>query len=174
MFIKFNVTNSCEYEFTIVGNYSVDVKLYDANFNEIIVNKTVMEVNRRITFSNTLTSGEYYVRVYSSYSEPQIVDLDIQTNHTHSYTRYRTYSSTQHKAICSCGASILQYHMVDTSGCCVLCLAIVSSGISPLTLNNVNYITENGSYILPNGVIIIVEADMDSFIKNKTDIYNLL
>jgi hypothetical protein len=64
--------------------------------------------------------------------------------------------------------------MVDTSGCCVLCLAIVSSGISPLTLNNVNYITENGSYILPNGVIIIVEADMDSFIKNKTDIYSLL
>ena len=174
MFIKLNVTNSCDYEFVaFANNYSIDVKLFDSNLNEVSISKTYMETNRRITFNINLSIGEYYVRVYSSYSEPQIVDLDINSSHTHSY-RYRTYSSTQHKAICSCGASILQYHMVDTSGCCVLCLAIVSSGISPLTLNNVNYITENGSYILPNGVIIIVEADMDSFIKNKTDIYSLL
>ena len=37
----------------------------------------------------------------------------------------------------------------------------VINGLSSNITINVNYITENGSYILPNGVIIIVEADMD-------------
>ena len=174
MFIKLNVNTSGNYSFVAHAiNYSIDVKLYDSNFTEVSISKTYMDSNRRITFTKSLSTGEYYVRVSSSNSEPQIVDLDIQTNHTHSYTLYRSYSSTQHKAICTCGDYILQYHIVDNSGRCVRCLAIVSSGIRPLTLGNVTYITENGSYILPNGVIMLVEADMDILLKRKSNMYSL-
>ena len=173
IFIKLNVNTSGNYNFVAHAiNNSIDVKLYDSNFTEVSISKTYMDSNRRITFTKSLSTGEYYVRVSSSNSEPQIVDLDIQPPHSHSYTTYSTYSSTKHKAICSCGSYVLEFHVIGSNSRCILCGANASAGIMPFALNNVTYITENGSYMLPNGVIILVEADMNSFVKNKTDIYS--
>lgn len=175
MFIKLNVNTSGNYSFVAHAiNYSIDVKLYDSNFTEVSISKTYMDSNRRITFTKSLSTGEYYVRVSSSNSEPQIVDLDIQPPHSHSYTTYSTYSSTKHKAICSCGSYVLEFHVVGSNSRCILCGANASAGITPFALNNVTYITENGSYMLPNGVIILVEADMDSFVKRKSVDYNYI
>lgn len=175
MFIKLNVNTSGNYNFVAHAiNYSIDVKLYDSNFTEVSISKTYMDSNRRITFTKSLSTGEYYVRVSSSNSEPQIVDLDIQPPHSHSYTTYITYSSTKHKAICSCGSYVLEFHVVGSNSRCILCGANASAGITPFALNNVTYITENGSYMLPNGVIILVEADMDSFVKRKSLEYNYI
>ena len=169
MFIKLNVRESFDYTFEIYGNYPINVKIYDSNLNEVPINLTYMDSNSRITFTENLSIGEYFLLVDGSSSETQIINLIILSAHAHSYTRYRPYNVTQHKAICSCGTSILQYHILEDNGCCVLCLAIVSSSIHSLSLNNINYITENGSYKLPNGVIILVEADMDVLFK-KTEI----
>ena len=49
--------------------------------------------------------------------------------------------------------SLLKYKPND------MIINIVYAGIRLLSLNNVTYITENGSYILPNGAIIIAETE---------------
>ena len=98
--------------------------------------------------------------------------------HVHSYNKYGKYTNRQHKAICECGDYILQYHIIagQGSGTCVICgfPAVSSGAISPLSIKFVNYITENGSYIAENGVIILSNIDYLKFLSGQLDVYGLV
>ena len=99
--------------------------------------------------------------------------------HVHSYTKYGKYSLTQHKKICSgCDDYILQYHIINGqgSGKCILCgfPASSSGSINPFSINSINYITENGSYIAENGVIVLSDIDYLKFLSGSLDVYALV
>lgn len=99
--------------------------------------------------------------------------------HTHQYTDYyEYYSNAKHKAYCECGEYVLRSHAVDSSsiyysnghqyGTCVGCGYIIDLGtgggiIGPL--ENGMMVSDNGSYILPNGIIVLVEDDIDTYLE---------
>ena len=110
---------------------------------------------------------------YGNYS------VNVTYTHIHSFnSSYSQYSSTQHKAYCNCGNYTLSMHVADGSHIysylghlyarCLYCnYAIDLGGNGPITpIQSSGYsqmVTDNGSYILPNGIYVIMEEDLDSF-----------
>ena len=97
--------------------------------------------------------------------------------HVHSYTDHYQYSSAlQHYCYCSCGDSILRPHVVVQSdgggmtvSICKYCNAMISG---PGVLNGVYTDlphTENGSYILPNGIIVLVPEDEEAYFNGTLE-----
>ena len=89
----------------------------------------------------------------------------------HSYY-YTLYSTTQHRARCDCGYSMLEPHVVSASinnrKTCLRCGALVGSGgIQYNSVNDVTYISDSGSYIRPDGVIVLSEADTALYLSGQ-------
>lgn len=74
----------------------------------------------------------------------------------------------------------LQYHAVSSTSTsrfkpCIQCVYIVDTGedfslIGPNALNNL-LVTKNGSYILPNGIIVLVDEDIILYHQNTLVFY---
>lgn len=74
----------------------------------------------------------------------------------------------------------LQYHAVSATSTsrfkpCIQCGYIVDTGedfslIGPNALNNL-LVTKNGSYILPNGIIVLVDEDIILYQQNTLVFY---
>ncbi len=93
--------------------------------------------------------------------------------HSHSYTHsYEWQSLTGHDCYCSCGEHIHGAHVVEQGSfgggqqqfaICLLCHGSASVGVTgPNAVGELPH-TQNGSYILPNGVIVLVEEDMEAY-----------
>ena len=94
----------------------------------------------------------------------------------HNYTSYGYINGIYHKVICDCGAFINEYHVVlsTTSSTCILCNGRVEHGLVEININSsqVRMITSNGSYILPNGVIILVYEDLKAYLNGTLVFYD--
>ena len=100
--------------------------------------------------------------------------------HNHSFTDHHVYySQIYHTSYCWCGASQLNEHAIDFTtlhngpghtmyGDCIDCGVTVVIGDIPFDppFANNTMVTDNGSYILPNGIKIIVEEDLESYINH--------
>ena len=175
---KLQVQNAYEYDFTISSSNAITVVLYDENFSELSISKTTSSNGCRITFDKELSVGTYYLK--SSYTNPTVsgtVTASIVGEaHSHKYTlRYLAWNTTQHKSFCACGEYKLQAHVAraDNLKKCMLCNGTISGGIGSLGINSagVQLITANGSYILPNGVIVLVEEDIQAYFAETLVFY---
>ena len=100
--------------------------------------------------------------------------------YSHSYTHhYENYSSTHHEAYCECGASVLDFHAANFMQSyifnghiyapCIFCSATLDLGgngpIIPVPGSINQMVTDNGSYIMPNGIYVIMEEDLEAFLS---------
>lgn len=87
----------------------------------------------------------------------------------HDYDRDHSWISyTRHSVKCSCGSTSTQSHVIrNGSKICLLCGGSTDKGfIQPTSiLSNITHTTKNGSYILSNGIIVLVEEDIESYFK---------
>lgn len=100
--------------------------------------------------------------------------LQFVVTHTHSYTHsHRWYDLGLHRSICICGDSKLNPHVVssdwDGRGYtkCLLCgglaeIGVFTFGKAPITIYASEYFG-NGSVVLPNGVIVLSDEDLENF-----------
>lgn len=96
------------------------------------------------------------------------------TEHTHSYTQlYKKYNSLQHRSYCLCGEYILENHIVRNSNpnTCIICLGPAGSGSSIIMSKKAQYITDNGSYISGDGIIVLVDEDIESYFDGTLKFY---
>lgn len=98
---------------------------------------------------------------------------------THKYTyKYVVKNSKQHFSYCRCGAYKLQSHAVSSSDTgvskktCIFCGASVSTGLMQYgTVSIASLYDEktiyfgNGSYVLPNGIYVISDEDLDAVLN---------
>lgn len=102
------------------------------------------------------------------------MDVSI-TSHTHSYTGpYKWLSFTQHDSTCNCGitSGSPDPHVVPlgsfTGGnryaTCMLCRGLATFGMTTDSVNDLPH-TDAGSYILPNGVIVLAPEDMEAYMN---------
>ena len=97
------------------------------------------------------------------------------------HDHYATYSSLQHVAYCTCGLSTLEVHAADYSRAytfhghmyapCLYCGTVIDLGggggpIIPIpgSISQI-MVTDNGSYIMPNGIYVIVEEDLEAYLN---------
>lgn len=95
----------------------------------------------------------------------------VLTGHQHSYF-YIWKNYTQHTASCLCGDMHDEVHAVPAGSfengqlyaTCLLCGGQATMGIV-VQGNNVFPMSINGSYILPNGVIVLVDEDFEAYMN---------
>lgn len=94
---------------------------------------------------------------------------------------YTWINYTQHRAICGCGATTQQGHAVASNAfangkryaTCLICGGLAERGFVQLNALSaeVQYVTNNGSYILPNGVIVLVDGDIDLYLDGTLEFH---
>ena len=95
--------------------------------------------------------------------------------HLHTYM-YSWVSNTGHRVNCTCGYSEVKSHVVpaDAFGSgemfatCLLCNGRVTLSESIMSIVNLPR-SENGSFILPNGVIVLTDEDIESYMNGTLE-----
>ena len=166
---ELNVGNSLNSELIITSNNELDNRLYDINMRELQL-PLVSEMSNEYTYVKHLSAGTYYLRVaYDDLSNNGTINITIEphTIHTYGYS-YSWKNLTQHLSSCACGNSTIQVHAVlQGSTTCIQCGGQANVGINPYVINlsEITYTTKNGSYILPNGIVVLVEEDINAYLK---------
>lgn len=118
---------------------------------------------------------------YTFYEKHTIVNHECTGcgEHIHSYTdRYVWQSEVGHKSYCECGEYTTSSHVVthgsfDTSdgyGICLRCRGRVFMGVlQSVPVGSAH--TDNGSYILTNGTIVLVDEDIDAYMAGTLEFY---
>lgn len=121
---------------------------------------------------------------YEFIEEHQIKNNECLTclyNHSHLYT-YTYINGRVHKRECYCQESLTEAHSVlfdeIISGRYATCLGCNASldlkKDNALILHGItNMRTANGSYILPNGIIVLVQADLEAYENGTLQFYNV-
>ena len=96
------------------------------------------------------------------------------------YTIYESHKNTYswndlitHIASCVCNRVIQEGHAISSSALnngqttapCLLCGGMASIGFIEIQ-NNIIMISDNGSYVLSNGIVVLVDSDIESYLNN--------
>ena len=105
--------------------------------------------------------------------------LLIHEEHEHTYS-YTSNGSSGHIETCVCGKTSIQPHAVNSSEAtgryanCIQCGHLVDLRsdivVGMMDVNNAIH-SENGSYILSNGTIVLVEEDIESYLNGTLIFY---
>ncbi len=169
VFCELNVSYGGHYDINLKSNYSFKYEIYNDEF-DVVYSGTGTSIDKRLTTSG---AQKYYLRMnFVSYAQRYYVDVSV--SHSHSYdASYKWLSYTQHRSICGCGASTTSGHVVNAGSfvggnkyaTCLLCRGLATIGASMLSINDLPH-TANGSYILPNGTIVLAPEDMDGYMND--------
>lgn len=168
----YTITEDNEHDFVRItpnenGSFVIDTAEIDEEVIRGIVIVSSAETQDVITVE---IEGEYPAHSQLHYCE--ICDK-ILTSHSY-HAPYVWVSSTQHSAVCDCGAIKNLPHAVrQGSNRCLLCGGIADQGFVQMGIGVTPSIFENGSYILPNGVIVLAPEDVTFFLRNTSWIYDL-
>ena len=101
--------------------------------------------------------------------------------HSYDYS-YSWVSYTNHYGYCHCDEFQLQGHAVASGSyntgqrfaTCLLCGGSAEMGFVQLTINSsaVTKVTINGSFILPNGVIVLEDEDLEAYLNGTLVFYD--
>lgn len=175
-FIKINIQTAGHYNFTAIADNDIKIGLYDSSYELITERSTYATSQASTDFLCYLQPGTYYLKTNFLEEITGDGEIDFTVNYTqedHQATRYLLYSSTHHRCVCECGELVsISPHTVKLSevilgiGHCMYCGARVmldDTIVQVPGINNVSQVTLNGSYILPNGIIVLVDSDIEAY-----------
>lgn len=128
------------------------------------------------------TTCNYTTTFSHVYDEHYCIHCNAYTS-AHDYDRnYEWVNNTTHSVECSCGAETTQGHAVSSDAfnngqryaTCLLCGGVAEIGLIEYTINSseITQITSNGSFILPNGVIVLVNEDLEAYLNGTLIFYH--
>ena len=100
--------------------------------------------------------------------------------HTHSYLYHHIRMNNRlHRSYCCCGEYTLNAHAIyredlisgNGTATCMICNGSATDGLVIASVNNLPH-TDNGSYIMPNGVIVLVDEDIEAYFDGTLVFYN--
>ena len=130
----------------------------------------------------TCTDCGYITTLSHVYDQHYCIHCNAYTT-THDYDRnYEWVSYTMHSAECCCGEVTTQGHAVASGSynsgqryaTCLLCGGLAEMGFVQWTINSsaVTKVTIKGSFILPNGVIVLKDEDLEAYLNGTLVFYN--
>lgn len=183
--IKLGIQNEDNFKFVISSNHPINTTLYDYNLNVISSNQSYSVKDCTLEFSKYLSVGSYYLKInFSNDNILGTINVAIYgPPHAHTYDNWLYYSRSAHIEACDCGetGSITKTHVIRHSDItnnrarCLECeyLLDLTTDIAITYTNkkNMRY-SINGSYILPSGIMVLMDADIDSFFEGKLIFYS--
>jgi len=173
---ELNVNYQKNYPINVSSSYPLDVRLYDEHMQVLINNptNTYNSGTYSVSINQNLSVGRYYLRVaYKNTSYSGTITTQI-VGHTHSYNNSYTWLNyNQHRAYCTCGNSHTELHVASAKSLgddleyvtCILCGGPANAGIVP-GMKGIQ-VTENGSFISPNGTLVLATEDIDSYLSGE-------
>ncbi len=137
--------------------------------------------NTEHKYTNTITGLTYsfYEKHTSLYGNCNICGH----THIHEYTTWKYLNNTSHVEACACGSTgtVTGAHIfpsvppINGNINCIKCKHKMSSddiGFVPINSIGIKKVSLNGSYILPNGNIILVYDDIEAYLNGSLVFYN--
>ncbi len=185
-FYELDCNASGQYNFTVSAETAIGFKLLNANLEEITSSVTITNNSDCTkTFSYNFTKDNtYYLRInYSNASHEGTVNISM-TPPAHSFTTWKYLNNTSHVEACECGVTgtVTGAHVVPINPPingvvnCLRChhkITLDDIVIIPgLNAIGVNQVSLNGSYILSNGIIVLVDEDIEAYLNGTLVFYN--
>lgn len=178
-FVNLEIDNPYEYDFTISAPHPVEIKLFDNTFNEISTTITQSNNGLTNTFKQYLYTGLYYLRVnYSNSNHYGVVTTTIKGEHKHNPLMWTYYSRLSHRGKCSCGSWIEKPHVINASEIinnqakCLECKTMLDLRYDVVNGTSKKKVSINGSYVLPNGIIVLVKEDIEAYFAGTLIFYD--
>lgn len=169
VFCELNATAAGHYDINLESAYSFKYEIYDEDF-DVVSSGTGTSIDTCLITSG---AGKYYLRMnFVSYSQLYYVDVSIES-HSHSYDASHTWLSyTQHRSTCCCGLHTTGPHVVASGSftggeqyaTCLTCGGLATVGMTILSVADYPQ-SINGSYILPNGIVVLVPEDIEGYMN---------
>ncbi|MBQ7389669.1 MAG: hypothetical protein IJW02_01030 [Clostridia bacterium] len=130
-------------------------------------------------YTNNVDGLNYVVK--EAHSSPNGTCTVCGRTHSHSYTRYTYIDTSLHRATCSCGYTVTEAHYVRRADIidnryakCVGCkrLLDLNQGHVSIIMGNNMLVSANGSYILSNGIVVLVDEDIQAYLDGTLIFYN--
>ena len=160
------------------------IKIFDLGTSTYVAESTVDSSVDYLTFTN-LNSNNSSFRIDIVLAEDaqsyrgEFGAIAYKVVHEHSYTDHYTWQSIGlHKSYCRCDSYVTSYHVVapgslvgpDGYTICMLCRGRAPIGNLMSVPEGLAH-TDNGSYILPNGTIVLVEEDVEAYLAGTLEFY---
>lgn len=181
--VKIVIPYSQTFTFSATGAGSkVDAVLYDSDMNPVSISKTWTNNQWTVNFTNEFEAGTYYLSTY--YTSSGTHDIDVTISHTHEYTGYARYSDKYHVGCCVCGAknsdkSVYVFRASDEDAgdrlyTCISCGALVDTwtGGPGMIIHAIQKVSVNGSYILSDGTVFLVDEDINAYFEGTLVFYD--
>ncbi len=97
--------------------------------------------------------------------------------HEHTFEQWTYYNHNSHIGTCCCGAQTTRAHavtlseVVDYRAYCLGCGYYLDLREDTAITNRVNRVSVNGSYILPSGIVVLVEEDVEAYFAGTLVFY---
>ncbi len=175
---QFTAPETRTYYFLCSGEEGMIAELFSQPVKGYSTQGLIRSYPKEYYFSKSLNADEtIYLRVrhqnYQSchgiiYFDDEPFSFAEPVPHEHHYVRYVWKNTRTHTSYCECGFSTSQGHAVSAgSSTCLFCGCRADIGfIGPSSVSS-GYISENGSYLLPNGVIVLDEKDIDAYLSGE-------
>ena len=181
--VKFNVLVDGSYTFTVSADEEIETVFYNSDFEEINVTQTSADEDTCKQFTYVLSEGTYYLKAnYSSELSAGEITFSVDCPpHTHEYTEWKYYSKEKHIESCECGhiGTYTTVHVAaagsigNFKGLCMYCGAILNFiDDGHIGIMSINKYSINGSYILPNGIIVLVDEDIEAYLNGTLVFYD--
>lgn len=182
-FIKLEIEDDGHYQFAASADNDIKLCLYDSFYELIISRSAYSETEASVEFLVYLEAGTYYLK--TNFTEEitgdGLISFAVEfTEEIHTVSEYVRYTSTHHQCICGCGYDMgIEPHTVILSEVvlgmarCIYCGARVmldDTIVQVPGMLNIQKVTINGSYILPSGIIVLVNEDIEAY-ENGTLIF---
>lgn len=175
--LKINVNNLNLYDILITSDLNINVFILDENLNLIDIHTHTNSASDLTKIYLNLSLGTYYIIVCSDNNvENNYIEMNVQL-HNHEYCcRYLWNNNRMHKKLCCCNTFQTEGHaVIQGTNKCILCNGLAEIGFSSGIgiMNEITLRSKNGSYILSNGVIVLVNEDVNSYLQGTLLFYDL-
>ena len=160
--------------------YKCEYCSYVAPFSSIVPqNYTVTYTNTTHTYTNNVQGLNYTIQEVHTLTSNGCYACGY--NHTHSYGTYVYSNNRLHIRYCICGSGETESHYIRQSdivsnryATCLGCntLLDLNEDMANIQPNSITLVTVNGSYILPNGIVVLVDEDVEAYINGTLQFYN--
>lgn len=178
---ELNVTNAGKYTITVQSDDALSTRLYNANMNLLSMTSPASSAGN-YTYVANLPAGRYYLRTaYLNTANSGTISITIEP-HSHSYDWWTYYNNSTHIESCCCGLkgtatavhSIRASEVVDNKADCLGCghMLDLRYDMAISAPDSAAKVSVNGSYILPSGIIVLVDEDVEAYLNGTLVFYD--
>lgn len=162
------------------------IKIYNISSSQYVATSSIDSSVDYLVFTNSNpNSSSFRIDIVlnedsaSTTSEVGSVAYQIVCN-THSYGSYVYYNNDSHIKYCSCGAFVTEGHYIRQSDIvdnryvrCLGCRARLDlfEDSANSIMSTITQVSINGSYIFPNGIVVLVDEDVQAYLDGTLVFY---